>query len=158
MLLLQRNLDSEWRDMPISNDIPDKDLPLRDDIRLLGRILGDTVRQQEGDAVYDIVEAIRQNSVRFHRDEDDAARRALEATLNGLGPEQTIPIIRAYSYFSHLANIAEAQHHIRRTRPHAMTSTPPGAGREGSMARALARAAEAGMGRLALEKFFAQAR
>ena len=55
--------------MPIQTDIPEKDLPLRDDIRLLGRILGDTVRQQEGDAVYDIVEAIRQNSVRFHRGE-----------------------------------------------------------------------------------------
>ena len=158
MLVLQRNLDSECPDMPIQTDIPEKDLPLRDDIRLLGRILGDTVRQQEGDAVYDIVEAIRQNSVRFHREEDDAARRALEATLNGLGPEQTIQIIRAYSYFSHLANIAEDQHHIRRNRAHAMTTNPAGASREGSMARALARAAEAGMGRAALEKFFAQAR
>ena len=53
----------------------DKDLPLREDIRLLGRILGDTVREQEGDGGFDTVERIRQNSVRFHRDEDAGARR-----------------------------------------------------------------------------------
>jgi phosphoenolpyruvate carboxylase len=49
-----------------TDDIPEKDLPLRNDIRLLGRILGDTVRQQEGDAVFAIAE--RTISV-------DAARR-----------------------------------------------------------------------------------
>jgi phosphoenolpyruvate carboxylase len=141
---------------PNQADIPDKDLPLRDDIRLLGRVLGDTVRQQEGEAVYEIVEAIRQNSVRFHRGEDESARQALEALLNGLSPEQTIQIIRAYSYFSHLANIAEDQHHIRRTRAHAMS--PATAPREGSMTRALARAADSGMARPALERFFGQVR
>jgi phosphoenolpyruvate carboxylase len=54
-----------------------EDLPLRDDIRLLGRILGDTVRSQEG-------ERIRRTSIRFHRDEDEGARHELEATLNSL--------------------------------------------------------------------------
>ena len=48
----------------------DKDLVLRADIRLLGRILGDTVREQSGAQVFDTVEDIRQNSVRFRRDED----------------------------------------------------------------------------------------
>ena len=50
-------------------EIEDKDLPLREDIRLLGRILGDTIREQSGEAVFDTVESIRQNSVRFRRDE-----------------------------------------------------------------------------------------
>ena len=58
-------------------DTEDKDLPLREDIRLLGRILGDTVREQSGEAVFDIVERIRQSSVRFRRDENIAARREL---------------------------------------------------------------------------------
>jgi phosphoenolpyruvate carboxylase len=40
----------------------DKDLPLRYDIRLLGRILGDTVRSQEGEPVFAIVERIRRTS------------------------------------------------------------------------------------------------
>jgi phosphoenolpyruvate carboxylase len=96
-------------------DLPetlDKDLPLRDDIRLLGRILGDTVRSKEGDAVFAIVERIRQTSIRFHRDEDEGARHELEAMLNSLSHAQSIQIIRAFSYFSHLANIAEDQHHI----------------------------------------------
>ena len=56
-------------------ETPDKDLPLRDDIRLLGRILGDTVRSQEGEPVFAIVEHIRQTSIRFHREEDEAARQ-----------------------------------------------------------------------------------
>ena len=60
----------------------EKDLPLRDDIRLLGRILGDTVREQEGETIFDIVERIRRTSIRFHRDEDDTARRDLEAILD----------------------------------------------------------------------------
>src|SRR6266545_1371826 len=131
---------------------PEKDLPLRDDIRLLGRILGDTVREQEGEAVFDIVERIRQTSIRFHRDEDATARRDLEATLNGLERDRTIQIIRAFSFFSHLANIAEDQHHIRRTRAHALRLSAP---RAGTMAHALGRAREAGIPRL--RSFFATA-
>ena len=73
----------------------DKDLPLRDDIRLLGRVLGDTVRAQEGEAVFDLVETIRQSSIRFRRHEDHAARRELEATLDSLSRDQTIDVVRA---------------------------------------------------------------
>src|SRR5207248_6898024 len=121
-------------------ETPDKDLPLRDDIRLLGRILGDTVRTQEGEPVFEIVEHIRRNSIRFHREEDEAARHELEATLHSLSHGQNIQIIRAFSYFSQLANIAEDQHHIRRTRAHALAASAP---REGTMAHALTRARDA---------------
>ena len=132
----------------------DKDLPLRDDIRLLGRILGDTIREQRGQAVFDTVEQIRQNSVRFRRDEDIAARRDLETTLNGLPPAEALQIIRAFSFFSHLANIAEDQHHIRRTRAHVLTASTP---RQGSMAHALARAREAEISSARIACFFANA-
>ena len=137
-------------DQPLNSE---KDIPLREDIRLLGRILGDTVRSQEGDAVFDIIEGIRQSSIRFRRDEDQVARRELEAALNRLSRDETIQIIRAFSYFSHLANIAEDQHHIRRTRAHVGVSAP----REGSIAHALARAQRAGIARSALQRFFASA-
>ncbi len=142
--------------MASSNPIedPEKDLPLRDDIRLLGRILGDTVREQEGDTVFDIVERIRRTSIRFHRDEDDTARRDLEATLNGLSPNRTTQIIRAFSFFSHLANIAEDQHHIRRTRAHTLALSAP---RVGTMAHALGDAREAGISSAQLRSFFATA-
>src|SRR6266446_2601291 len=132
----------------------DKDLPLRDDIRLLGRILGDTVRSQEGEPVFAIVERIRRTSIRFHRDEDEAARHELEATLNSLSHGQSIQIIRAFSYFSHLANIAEDQHHIRRTRAHALAASAP---REGTIAHALARARDAAISRSRLQNFFTSA-
>ena len=95
--------------MSDTNTSEDKDLPLRDDIRLLGRVLGDTVRAQEGEAVFDLVETIRQSSIRFRRHEDHGARRELEATLDSLSRDQTIDVVRAFSYFSHLCNIAEDQ-------------------------------------------------
>ncbi|MEZ0169308.1 phosphoenolpyruvate carboxylase [Microvirga sp. TS319] len=139
---------------------PEKDLPLRDDIRLLGRLLGDTIREQEGEAVFEVVERIRQTSIRFHRDEDEAARRELETTLNSLSRGRTNQIIRAYSYFSHLANLAEDQHHVRRSRAHAMAGAHAAAApapREGTLARALKLAREAGVTQEALQAFFASA-
>ncbi len=139
---------------PMAVETQDKDLPLRDDIRLLGRILGDTIREQSGQAVFDTVEQIRQNSVRFRRDEDVTARRDLEATLNGLPPTEALQIIRAFSFFSHLANIAEDQHHIRRTRAHVLTAS---VAREGSTAYALARARQAGIAPARIAGFFATA-
>jgi phosphoenolpyruvate carboxylase len=142
--------------MPYPNaiDAEDKDQPLRDDIRLLGRILGDTVREQNGEQVFETVEYIRQNSVRFRRNEDVSARRELETTLNNLPPGEALQIIRAFGYFSHLANIAEDQHHIRRTRAHTLSNSAP---REGTMALALARAGDAGIPRERLLAFFANA-
>jgi len=131
--------------------VPEKDLPLRDDIRQLGRLLGDVVREQEGEAVFAMVEHIRQSSIRFHRDDEAAARQDLDATLKNLSAAQTVKLIRAFSYFSHLANIAEDQHHIRRSRAYAMAEAGP---REGSVARAFARAGKAGIGAAALRDFF----
>jgi phosphoenolpyruvate carboxylase len=132
----------------------DKDLPLREDIRLLGRILGDTVREQEGEEVFELVEQIRQASIRFHRHNEPAARRELEATLDSLSADQTLTIVRAYSYFSHLANIAEDQHHIRRNRAHAIAGSGP---RPGSLAYAFQRTREMGVEPKALREFFDRA-
>ena len=138
----------------LSPDEPEKDRPLRDDIRLLGRILGDTVREQEGEEVFELVEQIRQASIRFHRDNEVGARRELEATLDSLNAEQTLAIVRAYSYFSHLANIAEDQHHIRRNRAHAIAGSAP---RPGSLAYAFQRTRETGVEPAALGDFFDRA-
>jgi phosphoenolpyruvate carboxylase len=96
----------------------DKDKPLYDDVRLLGQILGDTVREQEGEATYELVEAIRQLSVAFQRRADAEAGRNLDQLLKRLSPPETVSVIRAFSYFSHLANIAEDRHHVRRRAAH----------------------------------------
>ena len=63
-------MKSEAAEFAEFQQFADKDGPLRDDIRLLGSILGDTIRDQEGAEIFDIVEEIRQTSVRFHKERD----------------------------------------------------------------------------------------
>jgi len=136
---------------PTPTDSLKKDVPLRYDTRLLGRILGDTVRAQEGPEVFDTVEHIRRTGVQFRRNTDEAARQELQAVMSGLPMERALKIIRAFGHFSHLANIAEDQHQIRRTRADAKAQVPPP---PGTMAYALGRAREAGISRAQLEAFF----
>ncbi|MET4326961.1 phosphoenolpyruvate carboxylase [Bradyrhizobium sp. i1.15.2] len=126
------------------------DARMRDDIRLLGRILGDTVRDQEGAELFDLVERIRQTSIRFHRDEDRLARRELEQILDSMSTSETVRIVRAFSYFSHLANIAEDQNNIRQMRANK-------GGGSGVLAETLAHARAAGIGADALRNFFKSA-
>jgi len=134
--------------------LPDKDGPLFDDIRLLGRLLGEVIRDQEGEEIFAVVERIRALSVRFRRHDDEAARSELETLLNHLSREETNRVVRAFSYFSHLANIAEDQHHVRRARAHALAGSKP---REGSLAHAVARAGALGLDRERLHAFFSRA-
>ncbi|UJB64105.1 phosphoenolpyruvate carboxylase [Acidovorax sp. YS12] len=119
----------------------DKDLPLIQDIRLLGRILGDVIREQEGVDAYGLVEQIRQLSVAFRRDADQEADKALKKLLKGLSADQTVSVIRAFTYFSHLANLAEDRHHIRRRAVHERAGNT----QEGSIEVALARLRWAGI-------------
>lgn len=148
-------LSTEETAIPRGDDIAaqEADARLREDIRLLGRILGDTVRDQEGEAVFALVENIRQTSVRFHRGDDKLARRELEAILDGMSIAETVRIVRAYSYFSHLANIAEDQNNIRRMR----AQRADAANASGTLAHAVKRAREAGIDAALLSKFFGQA-
>ncbi len=133
---------------------PDKDAPLREDIRLLGRLLGDVLRDQEGEQVFEVVETIRQTAVRFRREADPKAGEELATLLHRLTRDQTITVVRAFSYFSHLANIAEDQHHIRRRRAHLIRGSAP---RQGSVRYALSKLREAGVARETVEGFFQEA-
>ncbi|NOJ41171.1 phosphoenolpyruvate carboxylase [Bradyrhizobium australiense] len=127
----------------------EEDARLRTDIRLLGRILGDTVRDQEGADVFDLVERIRQTSIRFHRDEDKLARRELETILDSMSTADTVRIVRAFSYFSHLANIAEDQSNIRQ-----MRGRGSGGPRPSALTQTLAHAKTAGISAAELRRFF----
>ncbi len=137
---------------------PDKDLPLRDDIRLLGRLLGDTVREQEGDGIFAAVERIRRLSVQLEhdagREPDSGTRAELERILNDLPPGATISVVRAFSYFLHLANIAEDQHHIRRRRAHKLLGSTA---RDGSLPLALDRLQESHVPPARIREFFSTA-
>ena len=119
----------------------DTERPLVDDIRLLGRILGDVIREQEGAPAFELIEQIRKLSVSFRRDADHEADRALKKLLKGLSGDQAVSVIRAFTYFSHLANLAEDRHHIRRRAIHERA----GHTQEGSIEVALQRLRWAGI-------------
>src|SRR5512135_1192417 len=95
-----------------------KNRPLIEDIRLLGRLLGEVIREQEGQAGFELVERVRQLSVAYRLKADAPAGRELDRLLKNLSGDQTVSVIRAFSYFSHLANIAEDRHHVRRRHHH----------------------------------------
>ena len=119
----------------------DNERPLVEDIRLLGRILGDVIREQEGVEAFELIEQIRQLSVAFRRDQDHEADKTLKKLLKGLSGERAVSVIRAFTYFSHLANLAEDRHHIRRRAIHERA----GDTQEGSIEVALARLRWAGI-------------
>jgi phosphoenolpyruvate carboxylase len=112
-----------------------KNKPLVEDIRLLGRILGDVIREQEGKAAFELIERVRQLSVAYRLKADASAGRVLDRLLKNLSADQTVTVIRAFSYFSHLANIAEDRHHVRRRLAHERNGNL----QEGSLAMAFER-------------------
>ncbi|OFJ51808.1 phosphoenolpyruvate carboxylase [Mycolicibacterium grossiae] len=97
--------------------------PMREDIRLLGAILGDTVREQNGDEVFDLVEKARVESFRVRRSEID--RGELTRLFDGIDVHRAIPVIRAFTHFALLANVAEDVHRERRRAVHVAAGEPP---------------------------------
>lgn len=122
-----------------TGDAAAKNKPLVDDIRLLGRILGDVIREQEGKDAFELVERVRKLSVAYRLKSDASAGKALDRLLKNLSGDQTVSVIRAFSYFSHLANIAEDRHHVRRREHH----DRQGHLQEGSLAMTFERLARA---------------
>ncbi len=118
---------------PTPRTQPSKDAPLVNDIRLLGRLLGQVIREQEGAKAFDLVEHTRKLSVAYRRDRDTQADRALQKLLRSVSSDDTVMVIRAFTYFSHLANLAEDRHHGRRRQVHALK----GEQQEGSLDSAL---------------------
>ena len=149
-------------DAPATDPLEEKEQLLREDRRLLGRLLGDVIAEQVGEATREGIEHIRQTAVRFRRTLSDpklaseaaAVKGDLESRLDALPIEQTLHVVRAFSYFSQLLNIAEDAHQNRRRRAHAIAGAPR---RPGSFGYALERAAT---GRSASEilDFFGRAR
>lgn len=97
--------------------------PMREDIRLLGAMLGETVRDQNGDDVFDLVERARVESFRVRRSEID--RSDLAEMFEGIAATTAIPVIRAFTTFALLANVAEDIHRERRRAIHAAAGEPP---------------------------------
>src|SRR5689334_14458593 len=96
----------------------DPHAPLREDVRLLGELLGETLRAREGDAFFDRVEEVRAIAKRAHEGERDQFGR-LADLLRGLPLASAVPVARAFAHFLTLANIAEQHHRVRRRREYA---------------------------------------
>src|SRR5437764_2699306 len=134
--------------IPVPAD--DKENRLREDRRLLGRLLGEVIREQAGAEALKRIERIRQAAVAFRRENTDGAE--LDGLLNALDLDQTMDVVRAFSFFSHLLNIAEDEQQHRRRRAHAAAGSPR---RPGSLSHALDEVRNVGFD--ALMRWFARA-
>ncbi len=110
-----------------------KEAQLDDDIRLLGRVLGDVVREQAGERVFELVERVRRLALAVYRDGADDAE--LVDLLCSLEVRDALNVVRAFSYFSSLANIAEDVQSERRWRAHRIAGRRPAAGQRRRRAR-----------------------
>jgi phosphoenolpyruvate carboxylase len=139
----------------LADDPQIKDLPLRRDVRSLGRLLGVVLREQAGMALYELEEEVRRLAIRYrelhdpHADEpESAAERALLARavelIAGLSAGQAHQVIKAFATFFELTNLAETNHRKRRRRAGRLTLDYPD--KRGSLRGTLRRLREAGAG------------
>src|SRR5919112_1424683 len=84
-----------------------EDGPEREDVRYLGRLLGDVIRAQEGEDVFARIEAIRQAAVDVHRFGGEAHEERLAARLDELSLADTLRFVRGFTCFSQLANLGD---------------------------------------------------
>jgi phosphoenolpyruvate carboxylase len=102
----------------------------REDIRRLGRILGDVIRRENGEALFQQIERIRQASVAHHFEAGASAANTLDALLADLSLPDTIRFVQSFACFSQLANISEdhgARRSLRQDRAEAGSDTLKGA-------------------------------
>ena len=110
------------------------DQPLRRDVRLLGRLLGEVIIEQEGQALFEVEEQVRHLAIKRRRGPKEGRQSAaseLGALLKQLPLEQAEPVLRAFSVYFQLVNLAEQHHRIRRFRAHA--SDPQATPQRGSL-------------------------
>ena len=96
-------------------EFEDKDQALRDDVRTLGAMVGDLIKDQGGDELFDFVETARQRSIR-RREENEKAGEELAELVDGLDPNFALQVIRSFSTYFQMVNTAEKVHRIRRRR------------------------------------------
>lgn len=120
------------------------DRPLRRDVRYLGSVLGEVLVEQEGRELFDLEERVRHLAKERRRgpaDQRGVAEHELAALLAALPIERAEPVIRAFSTYFSLVNLAEQHHRIRRARAHAQDVEP----QRGSVEAILRKARERGV-------------
>jgi phosphoenolpyruvate carboxylase len=112
-----------------------KDAQLRDDVRTLGALVGDVLREQCGDAFFQLVERTRQAAIA-------SADNELQTLVRGLPPRDAETLVRAFSTYFEVINLAERIHRIRRRRDYLRSASDP---QEGSLEAMVARLAASGV-------------
>ena len=107
-----------------------KDAPLRADVHLLGSLVGEMLAEQSGEALFELVEGCRQLAV-ARRSGDSDKEAALLARLEGLSPSLAEELVRSFSAYFQVVNLAEKVHRIRRRRD--WLRTPDGPAQRGSL-------------------------
>ncbi len=98
----------------VEYDVYDKEL--HSHVKLLGNMLGNVIKEQAGEAIFELVESLRFGFVRLHEQEDLQRRAELESMIASLSPQQLTHVIRAFNLYFFLFNAAEEQfqHEMRK--------------------------------------------
>jgi phosphoenolpyruvate carboxylase len=138
---------------------PDRDhARLAEDVRYLGRLLGQAISEIEGPELLDRIETLRRLALSASREDHSRAEDLLNAEITTLGHRTAVAIVRAFSVFSMLANIAEDVA-LRRELRRAEALPPSAQAEQGhtSVAAAVARLARAGVDAAQVGSFFRRA-
>ncbi|HEX4628969.1 MAG TPA: phosphoenolpyruvate carboxylase, partial [Gemmatimonadales bacterium] len=125
----------------------EKDAALRDDVRTLGALVGDVIREQGGETLFQRVETARVAAIRRREEAGEAdADGALQAAVEGLELRDAGELVHGFATYFEAVNLAERIHRIRRRRDYlraGSTGAPP---QEGSLEDTVRRLATAGLG------------
>lgn len=100
----------------LTRDLRDRDAPLRRDIHWLGTLLGETLIEQAGEALFETEERLRILSKRYRRHPTAFRQEQIAGIVHGLGVDEAVGVIRAFSLYFGLVNLAEQHHRVRRRR------------------------------------------
>jgi phosphoenolpyruvate carboxylase len=135
--------EAEYADLPPGVGFEPKDEPLRQDINLLGRVLGQVLIEQEGRGLFDTEEEVRLLCKRLRFGFDPELDERLKQRIEGMNAGELQRIVRAFSVYFQLVNIAERYHRIRRRRQY--ESSPDNPPQRASLASALSRLKSEGL-------------
>ena len=133
---------------------PSSDEPLKRDVSMLGDLVGGVLREQGGDELFECVEIARHAAIRRREGVTGAADR-LESALQGLDLGKAAEVVRAFSTYFQVVNLAERVHRIRRGRIHMQDEATP---QEGSLADTVRTLDRLGIERTRIVALFAAAR
>ena len=146
--------EAGYADLPPGVGFDERDEPLRRDINLLGRVLGQVLIEQEGKGLFGAEEEVRLLCKRLRFDYDPELDGRLKRRIEKMGPGELGRIVRAFSVYFQLVNIAERYHRVRRRRQYeASPDNPP---QRASIGSALARLTSEGMEAGSLQKILGE--